>query len=443
MTVHLRYLILIVAAACISGAQAKTRYGVRCADCHDRNRQAMTVLGQDPSRTGTRQGVKTYTVRAGQTVTLPLEVIDGDRSYAVTLSDLDRGGLADSGHRLVFNADPDWVDYTGDHPPYFASTASRHTWKDTTRRFDFVLAVAPETPADTYSLQWEVAGKNGGKWAQGELIFLEVLSAGPVRGNGDMDHDGDVDGVDFAQWALQWQRRACTVDNQSCVRADMDVDGDVDANDLTVMMARWLRRKPLQLSVRASADDAEERLVDGDIDLTSSDLEMVMEDDEQLVGLRFDRVPLDQGLHIARAFLQFTVDEVDAGDCVLSIEGQAADDAPLFVDRPRDISLRPRTQAIVSWEVPAWTDVGEANRHQRSPDLSDVIEEITARPGWMRGQALVLLISGQGQRTAESFDGTPRGAPVLHIEFTLSPDVEEQPRAEASDESGRFYFSTE
>jgi hypothetical protein len=34
---------------------------------------------------------------------------------------------------------------------------------------------------------------------------------------------------------------------------------------------------------------------------------------------------------------------------------------------------------------------------------------------------MVLLVSGSGKRVAESFSGTPTGAPLLHVEFASSP----------------------
>jgi hypothetical protein len=360
--------------------------------------------------------IKTYAVTAGQPVLLSVHVSDGHDQYAVVLSGLDAGGLAISEHHLTYTGDPSWVDYTQDQPPYHASTASRHTWGDS-RRFDFLLQVDRETPADTYPLLFTVAGENGGKWAQSETLHLQVLPGEPVRGDGDLDQDGDVDGVDFALWARRWQKRDCSLENQACDQADIDVDGDVDANDLTVMTAHWLERKPLQLRVRASSDDAEESLVDRSVNRTSSDLELVTDSEEQLVGIRFTDVPLDPHAHLARAVLQFTVDETNTGDCQLVIEGQAADQAPAFSEQAGDISERFRTLAAVSWSVPAWSQVGQADAAQQSPELSAIIEEIVARPGWTRGNALVLLISGSGERTAESFDGQPNSAPALHIEF--------------------------
>ena len=37
------------------------------------------------------------------------------------------------------------------------------------------------------------------------------------------------------------------------------------------------------------------------------------------------------------------------------------------------------------------------------------------RPGWNSGNALVLLVTGSGARIAEAFDGSPSGAPLLHV----------------------------
>ena len=46
-----------------------------------------------------------------------------------------------------------------------------------------------------------------------------------------------------------------------------------------------------------------------------------------------------------------------------------------------------------------------------------MIQEIVSRPGWSSGNALVLIVTGTGTRTAKSFDnGSP---PVLHLEYTI------------------------
>lgn len=46
---------------------------------------------------------------------------------------------------------------------------------------------------------------------------------------------------------------------------------------------------------------------------------------------------------------------------------------------------------------------------------SSIVREIVARPGWSAGNALVVIITGTGKRTAEAFDGT--FAPVLHVTY--------------------------
>jgi hypothetical protein len=55
----------------------------------------------------------------------------------------------------------------------------------------------------------------------------------------------------------------------------------------------------------------------------------------------------------------------------------------------------------------------------RSPDLAPLVQEIVDRPGWQVGNPLVLLVEGNGRRTAEAFDGDPTAAALLTIELTL------------------------
>ena len=170
----------------------------------------------------------------------------------------------------------------------------------------------------------------------------------------------------------------------------------------------------------ASSDDGEEA-AGGAVDLASSDLELVRESSTQTVALRFRGVAIPPGATILAAHVQFQVDETGSAATTLTIAGQASDDAAPFARTTRNLSTRARTAAAVGWTPPAWPAAGAAGAAQRTPDLAPIVQEIVDRPGWSSGNALALLVTGTGKRVAESFDGVPGGAPLLHLEYRLGP----------------------
>ncbi len=71
----------------------------------------------------------------------------------------------------------------------------------------------------------------------------------------------------------------------------------------------------------------------------------------------------------------------------------------------------------MSWDPVPWTTKGEAGPDQQTPDLASIIQETVNRSGWSSGNSLVIIITGTGTRTAESFNGDQNGAPVLYVEY--------------------------
>src|SRR5262249_54437429 len=59
--------------------------------------------------------------------------------------------------------------------------------------------------------------------------------------------------------------------------------------------------------------------------------------------------------------------------------------------------------------------------NQRTPSLVSVIQEIVNRPGWASGNAMVMVVTGSGHRTAYAWDGDATKSPLLHIEYTTAP----------------------
>jgi hypothetical protein len=173
----------------------------------------------------------------------------------------------------------------------------------------------------------------------------------------------------------------------------------------------------VNVRVAASADDAEEA-PSGTVSLTSSDLELVSDKGAlQTVGLRFAGVAVPRGATIVAAYVQFQVDEPTTVATTVQIRGEAATQATAFTTALGNVSTRPRTVAAVSWSPPPWAVIGAAGQDQRTPSLVGVIQEIVDQAGWASGNALALIVTGSGERVAESQNGAPQAAPLLHIEY--------------------------
>jgi len=201
-------------------------------------------------------------------------------------------------------------------------------------------------------------------------------------------------------------------------------DGELTASDELTIMVVEAAGEPFTAEVRIAAgyDDAEERS-SGSMYLTSSDLELVYDGSDQTVGLRFAGVDIPQGAIILNAYIQFQADETGAGATSLVIKGQDIDDAPAFDATRRNISSRAGTLAGVPWSPEPWTTVREAGPDQQTPNIASVIQEIVDRSGWWIGNALAVIITGTGERTAVSYDRDSGGAPLLHVEYNFTGEL--------------------
>ncbi len=171
-----------------------------------------------------------------------------------------------------------------------------------------------------------------------------------------------------------------------------------------------------KLHVVASEDDAEQRLDNNTVDINSNDLDLAP---LQVVGVRFRDVNIPAGVTIVSANLQFTASSSSSGSVSFVVAGQAADDAPPFVEVINNLTTRIKTSSTVPWSPLAWT-AGDAGADQRTPDLAAILQEIVDRPNWAEGHALALLISTvstTNARHAVSFDTNAARAPVLEVTF--------------------------
>ncbi|MFZ2404638.1 MAG: putative Ig domain-containing protein, partial [Methylobacter sp.] len=178
--------------------------------------------------------------------------------------------------------------------------------------------------------------------------------------------------------------------------------------------------------VSASADDAEESAT-GKVSLTSADLELVFDGNNQTVGMRFNSINIPKNATITKAYLQFKVDERNSEATALTVQGQNTDNAAIFTTAARNISSRAKTAAMVSWNPVPWTTVGQAGVDQQTTNIAPIIQEIVHRPGWALGNSLAIIISGTGHRTAEAFNGDKAGAPLLHVEYSTETQANQAP----------------
>jgi hypothetical protein len=178
----------------------------------------------------------------------------------------------------------------------------------------------------------------------------------------------------------------------------------------------------LESRVASSEDDAEE-LADRNVYPASSDLELILDKTDQVVGVRFTNLSIPENATITKAYIQFQVDEASTDSAAFSIHGESTDNAPIFIATAGNISDRMKTNASVSWSPAAWDTVGEAGAAQRTADLAPIVQEIVSETGWSSGNAMAFIFTGSGKRVAEAYDGDAAGAPMLYVEYTVGSNT--------------------
>jgi hypothetical protein len=170
--------------------------------------------------------------------------------------------------------------------------------------------------------------------------------------------------------------------------------------------------------ISTGTDDADQaswgtvNRTNGDIELGAGSFNLPV-----TAGLRFTGVQIPKGAKIVDASVQFRADETGNRSTNLTIRAERADNSAPITTSSFNISNRQRTTASVAWAPPAWPTVNAAGPAQLTPNLASVVQEIVNRPGWASGNALMVIITGSGNRTADSFEGG--AAPILRVKYQV------------------------
>ena len=240
--------------------------------------------------------------------------------------------------------------------------------------------------------------------------------------------DGAVVGVDReAPYAVTW-----TAEGTGRYLVSATVHDSLGQVAQSAPVTTFVGRRALERSIARSEDEAEE-LPAGLVLLDNFGLGLggrrfANQVVGLRVGLRFADIRIPRGTPIQEAYLQFTYGTgppprgTNTEPTDLTLHAELAGDAVAFTEVRQNISVRKRTAASVNWSPEPWEVANERSVRQRTPDLAALIQEVVDRPDWHEGNALVLLISGSGQRAAWSYGAARQvqrleHAPRLHIEL--------------------------
>ena len=179
-------------------------------------------------------------------------------------------------------------------------------------------------------------------------------------------------------------------------------------------------------AVEGRPDSAEEDVASGTMYISSSDLELMDDGGEQVVSVVFPSVFIEPGSRVTEAIVEFDIDEVRPGqsdqDVTISIFGEASATPAKPTDANKDLSNRTPTTANVMWQPESSSAVHDP---LYTPDLSEIVNEIIALPGWASGNSLNIMFghtSGNGCRWVEAAAGRQSdGVMTPGLSYTVAP----------------------
>ncbi len=183
----------------------------------------------------------------------------------------------------------------------------------------------------------------------------------------------------------------------------------------------------LEEYVAAKAGETQEN-TPGAVDDASSDLELGCEDgtgiNPQLIGVRFESIPLAKNCVITEAHIEFELDATakNGDPAVLTIRAEANDNPVTFVSELNNLSSRTFTTDSVVWTI-APESLQVINGKGSTADISTLVQALVNRSGWAAGNAMAFFLQGTGTREVEAYDGEPTAAAKLYISYELSSDA--------------------
>lgn len=173
-------------------------------------------------------------------------------------------------------------------------------------------------------------------------------------------------------------------------------------------------------SIIYNAKDDVEESEDGSVNLESNDLELgqdngIFTTDDRTVGLMFRNIKIPPGAIIDSAFIQFYAEENDGGNANLNISIENTVTPTNYESQFNNLSNRNVWNNSISWQPNSWDN----NDAQKTPNLKELVQHIIDLSNWEYGNKLSFIIDGNGERSADSYDGSPQNAPRLFVYYKV------------------------
>ena len=154
------------------------------------------------------------------------------------------------------------------------------------------------------------------------LLWILVLTS--VVFSGETKEPNGLLGDGFASLLLkQLKNNIATQLLEEEVVQDVEIRNQltkwVSETETTVQGSELVAAQTIEIPISLGSDDAEEKLSSGNMDLYSTDLELILESENQIVGMRFQGINITPGSVITNAYIEFEVDETSSTTTNLTI----------------------------------------------------------------------------------------------------------------------------
>jgi len=174
----------------------------------------------------------------------------------------------------------------------------------------------------------------------------------------------------------------------------------------------------------------------GEMERTSSDLEIPFDKEPQIVGLLFRNLDIPAGVQIDTAKIRFDVDAVKEGktdqDITAQIKAALVPTIDSILDEPFGISKYTMTNASVDWSPEA-----SVEKHEKvfTSNFATVVQEVIDQAEWASGNNMMITIAGDPNQTEnkkrefeniDTDDGTITDrTPLLSITYSEITSISE------------------